>query len=78
MADDLFSFRQPPPLVPPGASPTLGAILLAINLCQQPSQLAAWWDWPPHRAARWCLSAEEQHQANAAREARATALQAGS
>ena len=75
MADDLFAFRQPPELVPPGASPMLGAILLAIDLCQRPEQLAQWWDWPAHRAARWHLSAKEQHQANTARTARATALQ---
>jgi len=72
---DLFAFREPPPLVPPGASATLGAILLAIDLCQRPEQLAQWWDWPAHREARWHLSADEQHQANAARLARATTLE---
>jgi hypothetical protein len=73
---DLFTFRQPAPLAPPGASPLLASILLAIELCEQPGQLASWWDWDNHRAARWHLSPEEQRQANAARLARESALQA--
>lgn len=73
---DLFAFRQPPPLAPPDASPLLASILLAIALCQRPEQLAAWWDWPDHRAARWRLTPEEQALAAAARTARATALKA--
>lgn len=73
---DLFTFRQPPPLAPPGASPLLASILLAIALCERREQLAAWWDWPDHRAARWRLSAEEQALATTARNARAMALEA--
>jgi hypothetical protein len=45
-------------------------MLLAIELCQRPDQLAAWWDWPAHREARWHLSAEEQAQASAAADRR--------
>lgn len=71
---DLFTFRSSPPIAPPGASPLLAAMLLAIDLCTHPDQLAAWWDWPAHRAARWHLSPEEQAQANAVRKARAAAL----
>lgn len=62
--------------LPPGASPALAAILLAIELCQHPEQLAAWWDWPAHRDARWHLSAEEQAAALAAAKRRNAALEA--
>lgn len=64
MPADLFAFRPPPTLpLPPTATPLLAAILLAIELCQEPRQLAAWWDWPAHRHARWHLSPEEQRLA---------------
>lgn len=72
---DLFAFRQPAPIAPPSASPLLGAILLGIQLCTRAEQLAAWWDWPPHRAARWQLSEAERSQANAARAERLAKLQ---
>jgi len=42
VADDLFAFRAPPPLVPPGASPMLGAILLAIDMATSLDELHAW------------------------------------
>lgn len=51
-------------------------MLLAIELCQHPDQLAAWWDWPAHREARWHLSAEEQGMAAAAVDRRHRALAA--
>jgi hypothetical protein len=56
-------------------SPLLAAILLAVDLCQRPDQLAAWWDWPAHRDARWHLSAEEQATASQAAAARRAALE---
>jgi hypothetical protein len=48
----------------------LASILLAIELCDRPAQLAAWWDWPAHREARWRLSPEEAALAVAAMERR--------
>lgn len=51
-------------------------MLLAIALCQRLDQLAAWWDWPAHREARWHLSAEEQAQARNALDRRADAIMA--
>lgn len=76
MPPDLFAFRQPPPIAPPGASPLLGSILLAIELCDRPDQLAQWWDWPPHYDARWLLTDEERTRAIAARIHREKAMQA--
>lgn len=70
MTAPLFAFRQPPPIAPPGASPLLASVLLAIELCTSPAQLAAWWDWPAHREARWCLCDAERALADAARIAR--------
>lgn len=70
----LVEFRKQPPLAPPGASPLLAAVLLAIELCTSPAQLAAWWDWPAHREARWCLSDAERALADAARVARAQSV----
>ncbi len=76
MPAPLLAFRRPEAWVPPaGASPLLASILLAIELCAEPAQLAAWWDWPRHRAARWHLSAEEQQQAAEALQRRRVALQ---
>jgi len=72
----IAEFRQPPPIAPPGASPLLGAILLAISLCQRAEQLAAWWDWPAHREARWHLSPEEAAQAADAMDRRRRELSA--
>jgi hypothetical protein len=43
-------------------------------LCDRPAQLAAWWDWPAHREARWRLDAAESAQAVAALDRRADAL----
>lgn len=62
--------------LPLDASPALAAILLAIELCQRPEHLAAWWDWPAHRDARWHLSAEEQAAALAAAKRRKATLEA--
>jgi hypothetical protein len=59
----IAEFRRPPPIAPPDASPLLGSILLAIALCERTDQIAAWWDWPAHREARWHLSPEESAQA---------------
>jgi hypothetical protein len=59
----IAEFRQPPSFIPPEASPLLSSILLAIALCERAEQLAAWWDWPAHRKARWRLSPEESAQA---------------
>jgi hypothetical protein len=56
-------------------SPLLAAILLAIDLCQRPDQLAAWWDWPAHRDARWRLSPDEQATASQAAQRRRAALE---
>ena len=72
---ELFAFRQPPAVAPPSASPLLASILLAIALCRSPEQLAAWWDWPSHRDARWHLTAQEQAHANAARLSRMSTLE---
>lgn len=76
MTAPLLAFRAPPTLaLPPGASPLLASILLAIELCQQPQQLADWWDWPAHRTARWHLSPEEAAIAAKALAARREALE---
>jgi hypothetical protein len=50
-------------------------MLLAIQLCDRAEQLAAWWDWPPHRDARWHLTETERAQATAARTDRLAQLQ---
>jgi hypothetical protein len=75
---DLLAFRQSPPLTPPGASPLLAAMLLAIDLCSRPAQLAHWWEWPAHRDAWWRLSEAEREAAVAARDAAARRLMTGS
>lgn len=79
MTAPLLAFRQPQRslALPAGASPLLASILLAIDLCHHPAQLAAWWDWPAHRDARWHLSPEEAAiAAEALHRRRATLLQA--
>jgi len=71
----LLAFRQPAVVqIPPAASPLLASILLAVDLCQRPDQLDAWWDWPSHRAARWHLTPEEQQAAAEALERRRAVL----
>ena len=79
MTAPLLAFRQPQTTLtlPPAASPLLASILLAIDLCRYPEQLAAWWDWPAHREARWHLSPEEAAiAADAVQRRRAALLQA--
>lgn len=78
MTAPLLAFRQPATVaIPVDASPLLASILLAIDLCHHPTQLAAWWDWPAHRDARWHLSPEEAATAaDAVQRRRAALLQA--
>jgi len=42
MSAPLLQFRQPPPLAPPGASPLLATILLAIDMAASIEDLHAW------------------------------------
>jgi len=63
---DLFQFRQPPPLAPPGASCLLAAILLAIDLARSAEALALW--WRDHQPALRRLSTAELAVAIAAKD----------
>jgi len=38
----IAEFRRPPPFIPPGASPLLGAVLLAIETAESIEDLHAW------------------------------------
>ncbi len=76
VSESPLAFRRSATLhLPPGASPLLASIQLAVELCRDPRQLLAWWEWPAHRQARWHLSPEEAAIAAEAMAARREALQ---
>lgn len=74
MHQPLFAFPQPKPIAPPGASPLLGAILLAVECASSLADLAEWWQ--DHKPAIKRLPAPELAQAVAAKDLRKQTLAA--
>lgn len=74
MSDPLLAFRHPaPPLqIPPGASPLLASILLAIECCECVADLADW--WRTHQPALRRLPRADLAEAVARKDARKLAL----
>jgi len=70
----IAEFRPPPPIAPPGASPLLGAILLAIDMASTLDDLAGW--WRAHQPALVVLSPAELAIAIARKDDRKTDLAA--
>lgn len=67
MPADLLAFRQPHTVaLPPGASPLLAAILLAIDCARDVPALATW--WREHQHALRHLTPAELAQAIAAKD----------
>lgn len=64
---DLLEFQAPAALVPPGASPLLGAILLAIDVADSVAALGRW--WLEHQEAIKRLAPTERAAAMAAKDA---------
>lgn len=59
-------------ILPPGASPALACVLLAIDMAASTDALGRW--WAEHQPALRALAAPERAQAIAAKDARKAAL----